>query len=870
MTNGLKHLKAVFGAPHRPFWTLGLGVLLASFPLSASVVASESALVDSGIPRSKGAEIRQDSSRSSESEVPSPEQMAVLAELVNPSLSSYFVRATQVLSSRPVLELLHIDVAYDFALLGTEIDSNNIDAWRLLLEISNISDPDDPEVQSSIQRSLSEITRLDPSDKVALLRRLLFIVELNQTAENKVAAFETLLEPGSLDVLGKKIGARLAFALAQLQSRIGDSDQFAIRLAQAVQLDPYYPAATAMAAGYFAIPNDSFSEVELMVAALIANPLDVGFASRLGALALDAGAYASAARMLAIAQGSARAAGSDPLGLALQHATALWGANRSQEAQRVLDLQQRTIDAQAQRIAFAQDDTIKVDELTKIKGTTPPSMALLRAAILSEGDDSQAYRLYVGETLTDLILMLDAELELDVDLDSAAQASAVTTLLEAAAFAAWQGEDSEVIDLLVSEAQSRLELTDAITMRFEVWQDIAEGRYSVALVTLSEMNDSDSLTVLARSIAYERTGRMQDAARTWLELSRTSPGSIIGIWARHKLEKLLGKQLGNSPEAGKIESLMKGIPITVDRMLLDRDRAYSFSIEPIAASVPPFAPIYYALKITNNSGIPLSIGPLNPIHSSVALLPKVTSFGPRTAPSSKFVLQIDRKLSINPRETLQVRFDLGNFPISRRSFRSAFSSATYEVRAVTNFMSDGNSVLPGRFGERASAAILRVDGVSNDPPWRRDAMESARSMDNLDSIHNMSLLLQMAAQIPDENESLRPLRDEIVVLFSKLYPYFPPKLRAWFAATSPEVSVFDDYSDIESLFYLDDHPLVVSTMLVKLVWGMSSEVSAKSYLDWAANSVNSEVSALAKQLRKITQQDMQYQSDSLVGDELNR
>ena len=873
MTNGLKHLKAVFGGHHGPFRALGLGLLLASFPLSPSGVALGSALADSGIPLFTEAGTNQDSSRSAEFEPPSPERMEALAELVSPSLSSYFVSATRRLNNRPVLELIHITVAYDFALLATEIDPENVVAWRLLLEISNISDPDDPEVKASIERSLSAITRLDPSDKVTLLRRLLFIVELNQTAEDKVSAFETLLEPRSLEVLGNKIGARLAYALAQLQSRIGDSDQYAIRLQQAVQLDPYYPAATAAAAGHFAMRGvlDAFSEAELMVAALIANPLDVGFASRLGALALDAGAYGSAARMLAIAQSSARAAGSEPLDIALQHATALWGANRSEEAERILDLQQRAIDEQAQRVAFAEDDTLQADELTKIKGTTPPLMALLRAAILSEGTDEQAYRLYVGEALTDLILMLDEELELDLDLDPAAQASALTTLLEAAAFAAWQGEDSAVIDLLVTEAQARFELSAATTMRFEVWQDIAEGRYSVALVTLSEMNDSEELTVLARSIAYERTGRMQDAARTWLELSRTSPGSIIGIWARHKLEKLLGKQLGNSPEAGKIEDLMKGIPITVDRMLLDRDRAYSFNIEPVASSVPPFAPINYILKITNNSGIPLSVGPLNPINSSIALLPKVTSFGPRTAPSSLYVLQIDRKLSINPRETLEVRFDLANFPISERSLRSAFNSATYEIRGVTNFFSDGTAVLPGRFGERASAAILRVDGVSNDPPWRRDAMESARSMDSLDSIHKMSLLLQMASQIPDENDSLRPLRDEIVELFSSFWPHFPPKLRAWFAATSPEVAVFDDYTDIESLFVLDDNPLVVASMLVKLVYGTSSEVSAKSYLDWAANnSINSEVSRLAKQLLELTLNDLQLQSESLLGDELDK
>ena len=866
MRNGSNLPKARFLGPGslKKVFLSGLlcGGLLGSAHGSGSPFFSTSETVHFGIQETQDLDL--------ESLDLSPEVLERLSDAVSPSLSSYFIRATQILNNRPLLELIHLRVGFDFALLATEIDPNNSDAWRLLLEISNISDPDDPEVRDAIQRSLTEITRLDPTDKVILLRRLLTLVELNQTAAEKVAAFEKLLTPRSIEILGTKTASRLAFSLAQLQSRIGDSEGFARHLAQAVELDPYYPAATAMAAGYFAIPDDPHSEVELLIAALIANPLDVGFASRLGAIALDVGAYSSAARMLSIAQSSARSAGSEPLDLVLDNAIALWGANRSEEAQRILDVQQRNLDTEAQRQAFAADDSLTADDLAKIKGPTPPLMALLWAAILSEGTDEMAYRFYVNETLTDLILMLDEELELDVELGPEAQAQAVSTLLEAAAFAAWQGEDSAVIELLVSEAQSRLELSEATRARFDIWQDIVDGRYSIALEALSEISDDDHLTVLTRSIAYERTGQMQDAARTWLQLVRSTPGSIIGIWSKHKLEAVLGKEVGQTTEASKIQQQVKSIPITVDRMLLDRERAYSFRLEPVKTSVPPFSAIDYSLKITNNSGIPLSIGPLNPIHSSVALLPKVTSFGSRTAPPSKFVTQIDRKLSINPRETLEVIVNLGNYPSTRQSFRSAFNSATYELRGITNFLSDGVAVAPGRFGEKASSLLVRVDGVSNDPPWRRDAFDSARSMNSLASVHNLSLLLQMAAQIPDENEALVPIREDVFALFEYFYPRMPAKLRAWFAATSPEVSITDGYSDIESLFYLDDHPLVISAMLVKLVWGLSSEISAKSYLDWASNSINSEVSALARQLQRISAQDMQYQGESLLGDQLGQ
>ena len=141
-------------------------------------------------------------------------------------------------------------------------------------------------------------------------------------------------------------------------------------------------------------------------------------------------------------------------------------------------------------------------------------------------------------------------------------------------------------------------------------------------------------------------------------------------------------------------------------------------------------------------------------------------------------------------------------------------------------------------------------------------------MNSLESVQNLCLLLQMASQIPDDNEVMVPLRDDVFALFEHLYPLMPAKLRAWFAATSPELASTDEYSDIESLFYLDDHPLVISAMLVKLCWGLSSEISAKSYLDWATNSISSEVSTLAKQLGIISAMDLQAQGEGLLGDEL--
>ena len=815
--------------------SLVLPLLAAAAPASASPQEA----VDSGL----AVPVEFDRSR---------EALDELTEAISPSLATFFIRATQLLATRPLLELQHVDVAFEFAKIATDLDPDNADTWRLLLQTANISDPDSPEVKAAERRSLEAITRLDPADEVMLLRRLLCTIEANQTAEEKVSAYETLLEPASIEVLGDALAARLAFSLAQLWSRIGDFNEFALRLAQAVELDPHYPAATAMAAGYFAVPEDPYSEVELLVVALMANPLDLGFASRLGLISLEVGAYQSALRMLGLAREIAPYQTAESLDTVMDHSIALWGCDRPAEALRLLDQFQRALDSEAQRAVLEDDERIEREDLEKVRARTPPSMALLRAAILSEGDDRQAWRQYVASTLTELVLMLDAGPVTD---EGEAEAELVTRILEAAVFAAWQGEDSEVIDLMITEAGQRIELPESIRTRFEIWQDIVDGRYAIALDLIGKSSELDQLLLLARSIAEERTGMVQDAARSWLELARSDPGSVIGVWSRNRLQELLGTKVGPFEDAQRIADLVKGIPTSIDRMLLDRGRAYSFRIEPVSPSVPPFAPIRYRLSITNNSGLPIAIGPFSTLRSSVALLSKVTAFGVPEQRQNPSVVQIDRLFPIQPRDALRMEIDLANYPVARQSFRYGFLSSTYELRGVTNFASTGSAVTPGRFGEKATAPLLRVDGVSNDAPWRRDAIRSAVAMDGLDSIHSLALLLQMAAEIPDDNETMRPLRDSIFDLFTDYYPKLPPRVRAWLAATSPDYSLYEGDSDVQSLFYLDDSSLVVSAMLVKIVWGSTEELNAESYLEYASRSIDPTVANLARQLSLIVAQD---------------
>ena len=111
------------------------------------------------------------------------------------------------------------------------------------------------------------------------------------------------LDPANEKVIGTQVSARLALQLAQLLYRTGDTEGYLTNLSLAVELDPFFPDATSELAGYLKT-TDPEAQVELLIAALIANPLEAIFAAQIGAQALDAGDFSSAARMIGLARSS--------------------------------------------------------------------------------------------------------------------------------------------------------------------------------------------------------------------------------------------------------------------------------------------------------------------------------------------------------------------------------------------------------------------------------------------------------------------------------------------------------------------------------------------------------------------------------------
>ncbi len=780
---------------------------------------------------------------------------------VNELLSDFFIQASNLVgsgNSRQATRLFHIGVLEILAQHAIELDPNSLPAWQLYLQTLGLMDPDDDLVDAEKLRAFEAISRLDPDDEVTRLQRLLFLIGEKQTQEARVRAYQVLLEPSSITLIGNEVAARLALKLAKLLYRTGDTEGYLEYLAFAIELDPYFPDATSEFAGYID-SSDPEAKVELLIAALIANPLDAIFAAQIGALALDAGDFSGAARMIGLARSSVQSRGMDLSEYALLQARALWGAGRIEESERVLGQLSLWLKKQAQLKAKADDPTLSDAELQELTVPVDPSMALLQSVMFMESDDQQKHRTFVDDTLVAYVLSLESQPVDPLDDPQAALARS-EELTEMIAFAAWQGEDAEFMTLLIDELSRFIEPTVSQSSTFESWKEFAGGNYAGALQTLGSIteDDQDVLALLCLSLANERLGNMKSAARIWLRIVDDSPGSLVGIWARNRLESVLKTKIPRSEAADRLSFAIAQIPSAVDRILLNRERAYSMLIEPVADPIGPFVPLRYRLTLRNRSGIPLSIGPRGSLSGQVAFLPNYTVVGMQGGiAANNFVESINRRFSINPSEVLEFDVNLSISQLGRALSPAVMMGSTVGLRVISNFDFNlqASKVVPGVFSNVATSSLLRVDGVPIGKPWRRDALASARRMDGFQSLKDLALLLCAArGSIDDEDADLPEMvkfRDQVLDLYTNVYSNADEPVRAWLASVLPGGLDFGEFDIINTLVVLDDAPLVVAVTLINKVWGVNDEREAKSYISSTIGKRTGRVRKLAEGLTDI-------------------
>jgi hypothetical protein len=176
-----------------------------------------------------------------------------------------------------------------------------------------------------------------------------------------------------------------------------------------------------------------------------------------------------------------------------------------------------------------------------------------------------------------------------------------------------------------------------------------------------------------------------------------------------------------------------------------------------------------------------------------------------------------------------------------------------DARAVTNFTSDGTSVVPDFFGEKATARLLRIDGITPDKPYRRDTLEQVDRMENTAGLNGLLTLLQIALRSESENPTSAEamFRDRIFQIFKLQYQQLPAAARAWLAYAAPATSSVPGYDEIIDLIMNDRDSIVQIVLLAKSSWSAREGGANNSYLEKLVDSDNPEVVKMAREMQAV-------------------
>lgn len=639
-------------------------------------------------------------------------------------------------------------LALGIAEVATEVAPESAEAWRRLLDVATVLRDEVPEADAAARRAVEALVRLDPDDAVMRLRLVLDRVDQRPTAEGRVEALETLLEPTNIERLGSVAASRIAFDLGVLEMRIGDLDAAATRIVQAVNLDPSYPQAAEMLAGLLRTAStSSLEEAELLAIALTASPLDGVIARRLGQLVLAEGAYRTAADILdlALILTSSDAPFLDEL--TGDRALALWADGRGAEALELLDRAHRVRQLVIRRQAAASGKL--PDEVQEMVIPPTPSLALIEAAIKGRiGSDSErdaavrslfaAYRFDMSRNARLAELIEEDESlteEQKQDRIAAIQKRILELIVDQAWARAWFGWTPPVVEGeaaplsltdLVDRAAAGGAIDESQRLVIEGWWAIHQDDFDRARTLLAPSAESSPYAAAGLALLDEIMGERQDAARGYLRTFREVPGRLVGLWCRSRLESLLGVSVPPPDQAMAMATLVsETLPDAVGRALRDpKHGVLSVQVEPVSLRTAAFEPLLVDVTITNVSGLDLAIGPDGPILPTLALIadafdipvdPGLLEPAYRRQTPVPLVLPIDRRFRLDSQDSLTTRVDLTATRLGRLLDLQSYLSGTIRLRGVANYSAaPQGGIDAGLFGREGRSPVFRVDGLQ--PP----------------------------------------------------------------------------------------------------------------------------------------------------------
>ena len=332
-------------------------------------------------------------------------------------------------------------------------------------------------------------------------------------------------------------------------------------------------------------------------------------------------------------------------------------------------------------------------------------------------------------------------------------------LLQAAWVSVWIGEDAVAARSIIDNIEEEAVLPPQEKNRLEGWIALLQGDLTTAETLLSEFKDDTSARAGLAKV-YLLQGKTQAAANEFLEIARSQGGTLLGVWSRNQLKRIVGNDFVIRPEVEELQSFMVGVMQTINSYVLDPRPPIDLRIYPEKEVFNPYEPMIINIEIKNNTSVPLTIskhGPIQPLLLVEALLeiPKATIT--QTPP---IVIPIDREISIGPRQSIRFKTNLRQKWIAGLFNEFPLRGATIRLRSTVNFKTrktidrGGADVLVyevGRLGMREETDIFRLNGVRLTDSWLSEAITTMDEISTIDDLVSLVLLTHVVG----DNVSIR-------------------------------------------------------------------------------------------------------------------
>ena len=729
---------------------------------------------------------------------PSAEVRAVVQE----RLSRSFAQRARSLLQRDQIYLGMLESSELLLRTATDLSPDNPQIWRIALDLATTMEDGDPTAVALASEALRRLNELDPSNEVIRLRRILDTISARQTAEERLAIYDRLLTPESIARIGQPVAARLAFDAAVLRRRTGDIAGFERELLHAVDLDPSFPEATELAAGYFRMRAPSpVEDAEAMRVALIANPIRTPAALGLAALCLERGAYRAASDILDVEAEVLATPRPDPVfdGVLTDLTVALWGAERIDAAFRLLSKRQRMLDESLTEELDRTGAILSVEEREQIKMPVAPQLAATFAALLNARNlpeakvaiDNCAFS--YDTQIQSLERLVNTPDRPELDKERLMQ-EATSARLQGALVLLWLGGDVVKAAAWVDEASVRMPLSDDARARFEGWILLRKGERDKARAALEPIASRDLGARLGLAVLLEESGDRRGAARNYLEIARATPNTAMGVWCRDKLHAMLGKKVEVIEGAEAVEAAA-ALPKPFLELMREGSRRMLLRIAPMQKEVRPWDPLMFELELTNLSEWPLAISAEGPLADTMTISAAVNVPGKMPGVPPFAIVAIDRQLVVGPKQTMKVPVDVSLTDASVTLRDDPIAGAFLSVHGILNWRTTERGLEPGPLGVEVSSSPLHVSGARLTADWIRERLAELADTTKAPDPEAIALIAHAHRRTAREGERADPaIRDALAGTGPALADAARrlwPEARAWLAFAAPHAPVID-------------------------------------------------------------------------------